>query len=145
MVVFLFMAGCSENQPVDGTDHPVKVASEPVSSPSIVDSAPAKDSVSPTVDKPIPGKKSSVSVNNKSADIKIFRNDSALYGFGYDIYVDGKIYVHQPNIPAVQGNRGFTSEQKARRTAELVVYKILNNILPPSVDTRELDSLGVVK
>ncbi|MBS1765569.1 MAG: DUF4907 domain-containing protein [Bacteroidetes bacterium] len=74
---------------------------------------------------------------------KTFANDSAPGGFGYDIFVDGRMMVHQPNIPAVMGNRGFTSETDAAKTAELVMHKLKNNIMPPSVTTAELDSLGI--
>lgn len=82
---------------------------------------------------------------NGDYEIKIFRNESPLSGYGYDIYLKGKMYVHQPNIPAIQGNSGFTSEEDARKTAGLVVHKIQNNILPPSVEVKELDSLDVLK
>lgn len=81
------------------------------------------------------------SLNNIS--YKTFANDSAPGGFGYDIFVDGRMMVHQPNIPAVMGNRGFTSEDDAAKTANLVMFKLKNNIMPPSVTTGELDSLGI--
>lgn len=81
----------------------------------------------------------------KSVTIKTFANDSLLSGFGYDIYMDSatKPTVHQPNIPAVAGNRGFATEKEARKIGEYVGNKIKNNIMPPSVTTQELDSLGV--
>lgn len=74
---------------------------------------------------------------------KTFANDSAPGGFGYDIYVDGRMMVHQPNIPAVMGNRGFNTEEEAAKTANLVMFKLKNNIMPPSISTSELDSLGI--
>ena len=51
--------------------------------------------------------------------------------------------VHQPNIPAVMGNRGFSTEEDAAKTADLVMYKLKNNIMPPSVSVSELDSIGI--
>ena len=80
----------------------------------------------------------------KKADIqyKVFKN-SDVSGYGYDIILDGHTYVHQPTIPAVSGNRGFETEEKAKSVAKLVANKIHNNILPPTVDVKELDSLGV--
>ena len=75
---------------------------------------------------------------------KIIPGESGAPGFGYDIYLEGKLYVHQPTIPAVSGNRTFTSEQKAIRAAQLVVYKIEHNILPPTIEIRELDSLHLL-
>lgn len=77
-------------------------------------------------------------------EVRTFKNDSVLKGFGYDIYVDKSLKVHQPHIPAVSGNRGFSSEEKAKRAGEFVGNKFRNNIMPPSVNTKELDSLGVL-
>ena len=57
--------------------------------------------------------------------------------------MDGNKYIHQEIIPAVPGNKGFESEEDARKAAGLVAHKILNNIMPPSVTPQELDSLGV--
>ncbi|MBI5217954.1 MAG: DUF4907 domain-containing protein [Bacteroidia bacterium] len=74
-------------------------------------------------------------------DIKTFKTDTL--GWGYDIYIYKGLYVHQPHIPAINGNRGFNSEADARKVAELVVNKIRKNSMPPSVSINELDSLGV--
>ncbi len=86
---------------------------------------------------------------NAQLDIKVFNNDtiksSGLKGFGYDIYMYRSLYVHQPHIPAINGNRGFDTEEQAHKVGEFIVYKIKNNIMPPSVTPRELDSLGVLK
>jgi hypothetical protein len=86
---------------------------------------------------------------NAQLDIKVFKNDtvkdSQVKGFGYDIYMYRSLYVHQPHIPAINGNRGFDTEEQAHKTAEFIVYKIKNNIMPPSVTPAELDSLGVLK
>src|SRR3989338_3589035 len=51
--------------------------------------------------------------------------------WGYDILIDGNLYVHQPNIPAVPGGNGFKTQADAEKVAGLVVVKIINNILPP--------------
>ena len=75
-------------------------------------------------------------------EIKTF--NTANIGWGYDIYIDGKLYIHQPNTPAVSGNQGFKTEESARKTATLTVFKIKNNIMPPSISTHELDSLKVL-
>ena len=77
-------------------------------------------------------------------EVRTFKNDAVLKGFGYDIYVDNALKVHQPHIPAVSGSKGFSSEEKAKRAGEFVGNKFRNNIMPPSVSPRELDSLGVL-
>lgn len=78
----------------------------------------------------------------------IFNNDTLpasikATGYGYNIFLNGKLYIHQPVLPAANGNAGFTSEEKAATTARLVVYKIQQGIIPPGVSVGELDSLGV--
>ena len=65
--------------------------------------------------------------------------------FGYDILLQGRPYVHQPSIPALPGNEGFTTRERAQRVAELVVKKIRNNEIPPTVTIEELNSMGVLK
>jgi len=91
----------------------------------------------------------SENANNKIANNKI-NTDSISFTtfrtgitFGYDIFLNGKLYIHQPNIPAVSGNAGFQTEENARKIAELVIVKIKHNIIPPTVIVNELDSLGV--
>jgi len=78
---------------------------------------------------------------NSKIETKIFQRNDDLWA--YDILIDGNIYVHQPNIPAIGGNKGFETEQDAQKTAELVVNKIRNNILPPSITPEELKNLGI--
>jgi hypothetical protein len=65
-------------------------------------------------------------------------------GWGYNILKNGKQYIHQPHIPAVQGVKGFSSEEKAATTADYAIYKIHNGIIPPTISSEELDSLGVL-
>jgi len=81
--------------------------------------------------------------------VEVFKVDSietnGSRGWGYDIMIDGKIYIHQPNIPAIMGNNGFSSEEQARAAGEFIVSKIMKNILPPSVTAEELDSLGLLE
>jgi len=81
-------------------------------------------------------------LKNVSIETRVFKN-TEINGYGYDILMDGKIYVHQPNIPALPGNNGFASEKQANLVANLVSHKIRNNIMPPTVEVRELDSLGI--
>ena len=79
---------------------------------------------------------------NSKLEVKTFKDSS---GWGYDIFIDGKQYIHQPHIPGVAGINGFLSTEKAKKAGEFVAYKIGNNIMPPSVTQQELDSLGVLK
>ena len=64
-------------------------------------------------------------------------------GFGYDILQAGKVIIHQPNMPGLLGNKGFNTKEDAEKVAELVIHKLINNIMPPSVNKNELDSLQI--
>lgn len=95
-------------------------------------------------------KKSEVSINpekegkqeNNQINIKTINTENL--GWGYDIYIHGDLFIHQPHIPAINGTRGFETEEKARKAGEFVSFKLQNNISPPSVSRNELDSLGVL-
>jgi len=99
----------------------------------------------PEVQKPMPGYNK---FEKTKLTVSVFKVDSTEVngnrGWGYDILADGAIYIHQPNVPAIMGNSGFSSEEKAMKTGEYVIGKIRNNIMPPSVTPEELDSLGVL-
>ncbi len=77
---------------------------------------------------------------NSQIDIKTFEGEK---GWGYDIFIDGEQYVHQPNVPSLPGDGGFKTEADARKVAELAVQKIRDNILPPSITPEELAELRV--
>ena len=76
-------------------------------------------------------------------EVRTFHSSSL--GWGYHIYLDGRLYVNQPIIPAISGNRGFANQEDAQKVAELVVRKIRNNIIPPTVTIEELELLAVLK
>ena len=63
--------------------------------------------------------------------------------FGYDIISGTKKLVHQPSVPGLPGNRGFNRKEDAEKCAKLVINKINNNIMPPTVTRQELDSLHI--
>ena len=65
--------------------------------------------------------------------------------FGYDIFINGQPVLHQPHIPALPGNKGFTTRERAQKVAEFVVKKIRKNIMPPTVTIDDLKTMGVLK
>lgn len=80
----------------------------------------------------------------------IFANDTSKGttpgGYGYNLAViNGKdtFRIHQPTIPAIQGNRGFATRDDAGKVAALVAGKIKAGNSFPTIDIKELDSLGV--
>ena len=79
----------------------------------------------------------------KDADLKAVIIPSANNTFGYNIYMYGSIMVHQPSRPSLPGNEGFATEADAMKVAELVIQKIRNNEMPPTVTIDELRKMGV--
>ncbi len=61
--------------------------------------------------------------------------------FGYNIFIDGKLFIHQPVVPATIGNHGFKSKKDAQIVAELVVSKITLGEMPPDVSLEEIKRL----
>jgi hypothetical protein len=60
---------------------------------------------------------------------------------GYDIMMNGKLFIHQPFAPGISGNRGFSSKEKAEWAAKLVIEKINNGIMPPSLSVDEVKQI----
>ena len=81
----------------------------------------------------------------KDAEIKAVIIPSENNTFGYDVYLHGAVLIHQPSRPGLPGNVGFATEEDAMKVAELVIKKIRNNEMPPTVTIEELDALGVLK
>lgn len=65
--------------------------------------------------------------------------------FGYQIYKDGTKVIKQEYIPAIPGNHGFETEKQAKSLAELVIKKLENQIMPPTVSVEEVDSIRAIK
>jgi hypothetical protein len=84
--------------------------------------------------------KNDTSKKTEVSSVSVFPVDK---GYGYDILMNGKPYIHQPYIPAVQGNQAFTTIEDAQKMGNFVNYKIKKNINPPSVSVKELDSLKI--
>jgi hypothetical protein len=65
-------------------------------------------------------------------------------GWGYKIFENGTLFINQPHIPAIPGNKGFSSKEKAEITAEFAILKMEQGFVPPTISPEELDSLGVL-
>ena len=81
----------------------------------------------------------------QDAEMKAVIIPSEKNTFGYDIYVYDAILIHQPSRPGVSGNLGFATEEDALKVAELVIIKMRNNEMPPTITMQELQELGVLK
>jgi hypothetical protein len=87
-------------------------------------------------------KKSRVSTTQKDTinlSYKII--DGANGTYGYDIYRDGRLMVHQPTVPGMPGNDGFATKGAAEKVAGLVTQKIQKGQMPPTVNEAEMKKL----
>lgn len=64
--------------------------------------------------------------------------------WGYRILIEGSPVIIQPNKPGLPGNEGFKTQQLAEKVAKLVISKIRNGEMPPTVTIDELKGLGVL-
>lgn len=85
------------------------------------------------------------SINSGSGGLSRFKVEAyqAENGWAYRIRQDTTPVIEQKFIPGVEGIRGFQTEQEAITTGRLVIKKLDQGIFPPTISTRELDSLGV--
>lgn len=81
----------------------------------------------------------------KQVDIsmKTFHTDK---GWGYDIFKNDRLYVHQEFMPAVEGRKGFATEADAKKIGDLALFKMKNSKLQlPMILLSDLDSLQIVR
>jgi hypothetical protein len=78
----------------------------------------------------------------KNLTCKIIPSENKTWG--YDIYNKGKLLIHQPSIPALPGNAGFSTKADAGKVAKKVMEKIDRGEYPPSVSIEEMKELGVI-
>jgi hypothetical protein len=63
--------------------------------------------------------------------------------FGYYVFVDGKLMIEQKTIPGLAGNKGFASEAEAKKVTELVIQKMKEGEMPPTVSNEDLKRLKI--
>ena len=124
IVIFLFLCACSGNE-----DRIVQQ-----SKPQTKDKTEETQTL-----------KSENTKQSKTPSAYSFKVIGTSGNFGYQILdATGKMVINQPNIPAIQGIKGFSTESDARKAAEFVIQKIDNGHFPPTFTVAELDSLRIV-
>lgn len=74
-------------------------------------------------------------------ETSVFKTES---GWGYEIIIDNKIYIHQSYMPAINGTRSFASREDADKVAKYVAARMQKELKLPSLTYAELDSLNVL-
>jgi len=83
-----------------------------------------------------------ISLNNSNINYKII---SAINNtWGYDVFINDKLIIHQTTIPSLPGNEGFKTKKAAENTAKLVVFKINKGVMPPTITIQELKSIKAI-
>jgi hypothetical protein len=76
---------------------------------------------------------------NSSVQLSVF---PAGKGWGYQITRNNKVYIYQPYIPVIQGQRPFPTYVSAKNTAQKIINKLLSNQIP-AVTVQDLISEGI--
>ena len=61
-------------------------------------------------------------------------------GWGYQVFVNGKVYIYQPFVPG-KNKAPFPSEKVAKKAARLVENKMKSGVTP-SLTREELEKIG---
>jgi hypothetical protein len=71
--------------------------------------------------------------------------DAAKHTYGYDVFADGRLTIHQTSVPALPGSEGFKTKNDASKVALLVIEKIKKGEMPPTISIDEMTKLKVIK
>jgi hypothetical protein len=71
--------------------------------------------------------------------------DTPKQTYGYDVFADGRLMIHQTSAPALPGNEGFKTKEDATKVALLVIEKIKKGEMPPTISIDEMKKLNVIK
>lgn len=74
----------------------------------------------------------------KGANITYTIISAANNTWSYDILMEGRLFIHQPSAPGLPGNEGFKTKEAAGKVAELVIGKMRNGEMPPSITLEEI-------
>jgi hypothetical protein len=82
-----------------------------------------------------------------SADTKLTYKiiEAPKHTYGYDVFADSKLMIHQSSVPALPGNEEFKTKEAATKVALLVIEKIKKGEMPPTISIDEMKALNVVK
>jgi len=76
-----------------------------------------------------------------SADITHRIIDAPNATFGYEILSGGQAIILQTSIPGKPGLSGFQTIEEADRVAAVVIEKLKNGEMPPTLSAEELNSI----
>jgi len=63
-------------------------------------------------------------------------------GWGYDILANGRVFIHQPIIPAIPGDTGFRTKEDALAVGQKVYAQVMAGKMP-MVTAKEVQDMGL--
>lgn len=66
-------------------------------------------------------------------------------GWGYEILANGKTYIRQSFIPALQGEKSFKSREDALLVGNKVIEKMNQGQQLPTISIQELQQMGILR
>jgi hypothetical protein len=90
------------------------------------------------------GQKSLSTGTYKNASLTFIIIPSKNKTWGYDIYIEKRLFIHQPNAPGLPGNDGFKTKIAAGKVASLVIEKIKKGEMPPTVTIEVMKKMKVL-
>ena len=72
-------------------------------------------------------------------DYKVFKTDA---GWGYNILVNKRIFIHQEYIPAIIGNNPFPNKEAAKKAAKMIIIKLKMGQIP-AITKEDLKKLQI--
>ena len=100
IILLFFLVACGQSPKTENNNDSKTVATSPQKEVSPALAEKQADTIS---QKPAANPYANVSV-----EVKTYQNDTDKT-WGYDLYIDQKLYIHQPSIPSVPGNSGFST------------------------------------
>lgn len=79
----------------------------------------------------------------KKQTIRYKLTEAKDHTYGYNIFLNDTLFVHQPVIPCIAGNKGFKTKADAKKVAFLVIDKIRKGLIPPTVTIPEMEKLKI--
>jgi len=64
-------------------------------------------------------------------------------GWGYNIYTDGKVYIHQDIVPAIPTRMGFRTRDDAMAVGKKVYDRLVAGQMP-MVTAKEVQDMGII-
>lgn len=106
----------------------------------------AQDSILPIVNHDslileIQKQKSEIKAKMTSTTIQYFIIKGNENSYGYAIFLDGQMYIEQKTIPGRSGTKGFESITQAEKCANLVIEKMKQGEMPPTVEEGDLKNI----